>query len=749
MSDWKARARKVNATEAPAPAPMAAPEAPAEEPSLWERAREGVKGAVRSMSQTQQDMGAAALRGASLGLDDEIARLAARAGATVQRQMDSDDRALSGGGESVLESWRATAPLGEEALQERRAEVAAAKQRSPIAAPLAEAGAALATGIAAPGAQGGRLAQVASGAGTGAIAGAGMGDAEGEDAAIDALMGGGLGAGAALAIPAAAGLLGRARGVLRPRPPAPAAPAAAPPARETVANLLEEAATEGPVAILRKKGLQAIAQRLRPKAPPVATTSPVPELPDEVAQQMLSAADDVVPPMAPAAPVVDEVADPIVELVKRKAPAPVPETPAIAPDDVLVTPQRAPAPPPVPAPPQPATGPAGEVLTDLRRDTLGRLPTREEIRRAVEEVAVREGTTDIATLSSKIGVPTTKLRDVLVPMLRDAQFRARVASNVKGSAPASSALDEADQMGRVIRDAQQSARSPIDNVSGRPANQVAAVMQQERWRAAYDNLPPEQRAQFIEQLRNTSGLTDDAIRQRLKLTKAEWRRTSFERSKARSASPVLRPKAKAEAPPAAIETAPPEPASPDFPAPNQPTSSMADELSDLPSKTRAIMEDLRSNPHPLMPFDEQLKLARAGYVFDKNSRMFISPAAASEAKSRAARAAQKNRTPKVEFSPLPNNVDDVFVEQINNGIKQAESAIEKAFLSGNADDILNAELEASMIKFHAGHLSSPADVAAGEKIADDMMQRVAEIRIKADAAKKTATASSRPVLRKK
>jgi hypothetical protein len=136
-------------------------------------------------------------------------------------------------------------------------------------------------------------------------------------------------------------------------------------------------------------------------------------------------------------------------------------------------------------------------------------------------------------------------------------------------------------------------------------------------------------------------------------------------------------------------------------------------------------------------------------VFDKNSRMFISPAAASEAKSRAARAAQKNRTPKVEFSPLPNNVDDVFVEQINNGIKQAESAIEKAFLSGNADDILNAELEASMIKFHAGHLSSPADVAAGEKIADDMMQRVAEIRIKADAAKKTATASSRPVLRKK
>jgi hypothetical protein len=221
------------------------------------------------------------------------------------------------------------------------------------------------------------------------------------------------------------------------------------------------------------------------------------------------------------------------------------EAPALAPDDVLVTPQRAPQ-APVPPPPQPARGPAGEVLTDLRRATLGRRATQTEIRDAIEAVAIREGTTDIATLSNRTGVPTTQIRDVLVPMVRDAQFRARVAAGGVRTGPASSALDEADQMGRTIRDAKQSARSPIDNVSGRPANQVAAVMQQEKWRAAYDNLPTEQRSTFIEQLRNTSGLSDDAIRQRLKLTKAEWRRTSFERSKARSASPVLRPKASAE-----------------------------------------------------------------------------------------------------------------------------------------------------------------------------------------------------------
>lgn len=534
----RAGGRVISEPAAPAPEP-------AEEPSMWERAREGVKGLAsgavdlaKRASQTQQDAGAAALRGMSLGLDDEIAALAARAGATVQRQRDSDAMVGAGGGEGLLESWRATAPLGDEARQERRAEVAAAKMRSPTAAPLAEAGGALVTGLAAPGAQGGRLAQMASAGLTGAIGGAGMGDAAtAEDIAADAALGGALGAGLGVAVPAAGSLVGR---VLRARGAAPAvAPAAAPAGpgfRAQTADMLEEVANEGPVAVLRKKGLQRIATAIRPKAAvpvPEATTSPIPDLEDEAI-----ALAERLRPTPPPAPVVDEAVEAPIELVTRKPPpAPAPTAPAVAPDDVMVTPQRAPM-EPVPPPPKPATGPAGEVLTDLRRDVLGRLPTQEEIRRAIEAVAIREGTTDIATLSSKIGVPTTKLRDVLVPMMRDFQFRQAVAAAKPTVAPASSALDEAAEAGRTVREAQQGARSPIDNVSGRPVRQVAAVQQQERWRAAYDALPTEQRAAFIEQIRRESGLPDDVIRQRLKMTKAEWRRTSFTRSQARDVGPA-------------------------------------------------------------------------------------------------------------------------------------------------------------------------------------------------------------------
>jgi hypothetical protein len=533
------------------PAPTPAPEAPAE-PTMWEKAREGVKGAGRAlmdMSRTQQDAGAAALRGASLGLDDELAALAARAGGLVQRQRDADDMAGMGGGESVLESWRATAPLGDEARAERRGEVAAAKQRSPIAAGGAEALAALGTGIAAPGAQGGRLAQVLSGAGTGAIAGAGMGDAEGEDMAVDALMGGAIGGAAGVAVPAVGALARRAGGVLRPRG-VPAAPAPALVSRTQAADVAQAVANEGPYGAARKFLVGKVADKLRGPAPaPGPVRTPYEQALDDAMARMESApAANVLRPKQKPLPefdidVIDDVepiavqADDIIDEVATASPP-------LQPDDVFTTPQAAGG----PAPPAPARGPTGEVLTDLRRATLGRRPTQTEIRDAVEAVAIREGTTDIATLANKTGVPTTQLRDVLVPMLRDFKFREAVKAGAASRAPVTSAIAEADEMGRTIRDAQQAARSPIDNVSGRPANQVAAVMQQEKWRSAFDALPAEQRSTFIEQLRNTSGLSDDAIRQRLKLTKAEWRRTSFERSKARSASPVLRPKVEEPSP---------------------------------------------------------------------------------------------------------------------------------------------------------------------------------------------------------
>jgi hypothetical protein len=170
-------------------------------------------------------------------------------------------------------------------------------------------------------------------------------------------------------------------------------------------------------------------------------------------------------------------------------------------------------------------------------------------------------------------------------------------------------------MGRVIRDAQQSARSPIDNVSGRPANQVAAVMQQERWRAAYDNLPPEQRAQFIEQLRNTSGLTDDAIRQRLKLTKAEWRRTSFERSKARS--PVLRPKVKDEMPPEPTPAAP-EPAPPVLRAKPAPEPATAPATASVRPSASQRIADIEKE---LADMDAKIQELEAGGYTDHARRL--------------------------------------------------------------------------------------------------------------------------------
>jgi len=545
-----------------------APEAPAE-PSMWEKAREGVKGAARSVAdlanaanQTQIDAGSAALRGASLGLDDEIARLAARAGATVQRQREADDQMLSGGGESLLESWRATEGLGDEALQERRGEVEAAKKRSPIAAGGAEIGASLATGMAAPGAQGARLAQIASGAGVGAVAGAGMGDAEGEDMAADALMGGAVGGAAGAAVPAASAFLRRAGGVLRPRG-VPSAPAPALVSRAQAADVAQAVANEGPYGAARKFLVGKVAEKIR-GAKPAAPVAGRPEWMAGLTDDVGAAADDasglelgrVLRPKQKPLPefdvdVVDDLepiavqADDIVDEVATASPP-------LQPDDVLVTPQRAPQ-APVPPPPQPSRGAGGEVLTDLRRATLGRRATQTEIRDAIEEVAIREGTTDIATLSNKIGVPTTQLRDVLTPMVRDAQFRARVAAGGVRTTPASSAIDEQAAAGRIIRESKASARSPIDNVSGRSAGQVAAVHQQEKWRAAYDNLPTEQRANFVDMLRRETGLADDTIRQRLKMTKAEWRRTSFERSKA--ASPVLRPKVEA-----APATSTPEPA---------------------------------------------------------------------------------------------------------------------------------------------------------------------------------------------
>lgn len=517
------------------PTPAAAPN-----PSMLERAREGVKGlargaadAVRGVSETQQDMGQSFLKGASLGLDDEVAKLAARAGATVQRQRDSDDQALSGGGESLLESWRASKDLGNEARDERRQETAAASERSPIASGVGTLAGAAATGMAAPGAQGRRLTQIASGAATGAIGGAGMGDADNaEDMAADAALGGALGGGLTAAAGPVVGLVKRAAGAVRTAA-APKPTSAPGQTRSQVADLLTEVADKGATESVRKRVVGKAAEMVRgAPAQPASTRSAYEQALDEAMSRMddpavLTRANQAIA-QGPAEPIL--LTTPKPRATASLVPA-IDEAEAVGPAEVRRAigeiSERA-------APPKPGRGAGGEVLTDLRKATLGRTPTQAEIRDAIEAVAIREGTTDIATLQNLTGVPTTRLREVLVPMLRNAQFRAAVSAAKPPAGAVSSAADEAADMGRTVRQAKEGAQSPIDNVSGRPGRQVAAVQQQEKWRAAFDALPPEQRSLFIDQLRRETGLADDVIRRRLKMTLSEWRRTSMSRAPRRS-----------------------------------------------------------------------------------------------------------------------------------------------------------------------------------------------------------------------
>jgi hypothetical protein len=100
------------------------PAAPAEQPSFGERA-------LKKFTDFNEGAAQGFLKQASMGLDDEVARLSARLGGTIQRQSDADDAMLSGGGESILESWRATQGLGQEAADERRQEVERAAAKAP------------------------------------------------------------------------------------------------------------------------------------------------------------------------------------------------------------------------------------------------------------------------------------------------------------------------------------------------------------------------------------------------------------------------------------------------------------------------------------------------------------------------------------------------------------------------------------------------------------------------------------------
>ena len=209
--------------------------------------------------------------------------------------------------------------------------------------------------------------------------------------------------------------------------------------------------------------------------------------------------------------------------------------------------------------PEPATAPAPAASQALPEQMTSIVPvvTRNSsagnIAKAVEAKAIELGTTDLATIANALKLPTTVVADPLKNAVSRFAFREAVkgagskapavvdemgmalddlAKEARAPGAVTQPLDEASK--RIIREAGSTTKNTnpvaLDDVGGRAPKVVAAVGQQEKWRGIYDSLKsPEQRAAFIQQLRNESGLTDDTIRQRLKLTMAEWRRTSFTR----------------------------------------------------------------------------------------------------------------------------------------------------------------------------------------------------------------------------
>jgi hypothetical protein len=181
------------------------------------------------------------------------------------------------------------------------------------------------------------------------------------------------------------------------------------------------------------------------------------------------------------------------------------------------------------------------------------MPPLQGLDAKIQEAAVRLGTTDLATIANDLKIPTTRIEGNLEGLMRQFRFRDAVAkaSPTPSQKLAEAAPDMPADMGSVIRRAKETARSPIDNVSGRNIKQVSAVKQQETWRATYDNLKtPEARLAFMRQIKQETGLPDDTIRRRLKLSKVEWKARAFDRGGSLSARPdsVLRRKAPIEEP---------------------------------------------------------------------------------------------------------------------------------------------------------------------------------------------------------
>jgi hypothetical protein len=133
---------------------------------------------------------------------------------------------------------------------------------------------------------------------------------------------------------------------------------------------------------------------------------------------------------------------------------------------------------------------------------------------ALEEAAksamARFGSPDRAAVSSATGMPPGELDRLLPGVAR------RLTST---PAPPTTSPVAAKEAARAM--------PTLAPDEGRAAAQVAAANQGAELRAAYDAMPAQQRAGFVNALLQT--MPPDMVRKRLGLTAAEWRRFSFDR----------------------------------------------------------------------------------------------------------------------------------------------------------------------------------------------------------------------------
>jgi hypothetical protein len=522
------------------------PAGPEEPEGFLARKSKELGAAITEGKQTEADLLRGGSQGFTAGFADELGGLAAGAGSLFGSARDALT-GFNGGDEGALDAAKRAYTEGRDS---ERAKVKAARDRSPVASTVGE----IAGGVLVPGGAASKMSSIPkkmlAGAATGSALGAlsGIGSAESMDVApesmvvptiVGGLAGGLIPGGAAVAMPllrkagAAGGTLLRKVGSEG--------------FREGAADVADKFAKEGAEG-LRKNVAGRVGGLLRKKQKgpaslqeqmdampfdgediPVQASDIVDEAP------VARAADELPPDIAPPEPGDAVMSPPLAvepqETMLRprtnlrmdfEAPASPGEPAASVLRPKPLEPEVITTPGPVAKSPSPGASQPGGIYQ----------PPLQGMDAKIQEAAVRLGTTDLATIANDLKIPTTRIEGNLENLMRQFRFRDAVAkaSPTPSQVLAEKAVPDVDPgYGSVLRRAKETAQSPIDNVSGRNIKQVAAVKQQETWRATYDRLPQNQRLLFMRQIKQETGLPDDTIRRRLKLTKKEWDRYSMER----------------------------------------------------------------------------------------------------------------------------------------------------------------------------------------------------------------------------